>query len=330
MKKIIVGLVAAVAVQMGGHAQMHAQARQNTFFPAREGAVLEYKYFDRRGRALRDEWKNERWMRLTAEEVWLSEGEVVVNVGVANEAFERLKENPIVSSVIGDLSYGDVRATGGEVVMENMQWLFTGLPWMFADMPADVKVPEDMKDQAAHYRLELSATSRLPQSLGVGDSLPDETYRALFVEQLSEKAQAERDRNREEFRNEVALHGGPSFSMPRTMNIEVKATMRNRRVEGRERVTTPAGEFDCWKIAYELVGPEEGIVGMPGIGGRGGFIMIDADFGFSGGFSGGPQVRVGTRCVDYISPEVGLVRREKYTANGKRIEEVTELTGISG
>lgn len=56
-------------ILMAGLLFVAGAAEAHSFIPMREGVVLEYKYYDDKGRALRNEWDDERWLRLTVEKV---------------------------------------------------------------------------------------------------------------------------------------------------------------------------------------------------------------------------------------------------------------------
>jgi hypothetical protein len=81
---------------------------------------------------------------------------------------------------------------------------------------------------------------------------------------------------------------------------DMKMLIQNRKVEGRESITTPAGTFNCFKITYENV-TNSRIMGM--------------------------NSRVIGRGVEYYAPGVGNVRSEFYDDKG-RIQSYTVLSKI--
>lgn len=275
-----------------------------SFAPARKGAVLTYGYYDVKGKVLRDDYKDVRFLRFMVEEVW-TEGDTVVNFAIENEALARKIDFVLLKPAIEGLSYGDVRVTPTEVVFENMQWLFSPLPGWFAWLGEY----DDVDHYGTYVLEELSATSRLPRVMNIGDALPDENFRALFVEKLSEKMVEERERDREE-REVMRGFGRASRQRPIADSYEVTAKVRNRRVEGLERVSVPAGEWECWKISYESVGPVEKRVGMEW--------MHDDE----------REVAPAVKHVDYVSPEIGLVKREVYNNRGRKVVEIMQLDSI--
>lgn len=81
---------------------------------------------------------------------------------------------------------------------------------------------------------------------------------------------------------------GP-FPMKNTINI------LNRRVVGTETITTPAGTFECIKIAYD----------------------VESKFGF----------KVTSKAEDWYSKEAGLVQSKSYNSKGA-LQSYTQLTRI--
>lgn len=317
-----------------------AGASAQSYFPMREGAVLEYRYYDNKGKALKDPWRNDRWTRLAVEKMW---GDSIANVAIMDETFERLKNMEVVRSTIEGISYGDVRVTPTEVVFENVMWLFPSESLRM--MPEMDK--ESLKDQLAPLGgsigadfgeaflaetstdITLAATARLPRELHVGDTLPEARYRAEYQEVITKEAQDARKEAMGKVVDMIAQYapdqleqyggglesigaGAASFSV-------ISATVRNRVIEGFESIETPAGTFECWKIGYDLVGPTERYPNMP-----------DIDLSAFGIPNNNNEAPVILRHVDYLSPEVGLVRREKYNGTGRRIEEVMVLEKVRG
>ena len=69
--------------------------------------------------------------------------------------------------------------------------------------------------------------------------------------------------------------------VPMGMDMDIS----NRKVEGKESVTTPAGNFDCYKISYDT-------------------------------FSKMSFVKMNFRTVEYLSENSGIVKTESYKSNG--------------
>lgn len=76
--------------------------------------------------------------------------------------------------------------------------------------------------------------------------------------------------------------------------MNMRVLISDRKVEGTESVTTPAGTFDCFKISYN----------------------IETKFG----------IKIERRAVEWIAKNVGVVRTESY--KGDKLEARTELTRL--
>lgn len=69
----------------------------------------------------------------------------------------------------------------------------------------------------------------------------------------------------------------------------------NRKVEGKESITTPAGTWECWKITYD--GRFKATIGGPsGIG-----------------------IPVNFKSTEWLAPGFGIVKTETYNKNGKLV-----------
>jgi hypothetical protein len=319
MKKLL--LIAAFAAAVS---PVDAQ----TYFPMKKGAVLEYKYFDSDGKPLRDRYRNERWTRFGVEEVW---GDSVANVVIENETFARLTGVEAARDVIDGISYGDVRVTPTATVFENIMWTFMpeSLAITSADHDKAIDQNEMLKSVSEGVRIlaTVSATVSLPRELHVGDELPEVRYQAVFAEELPEETLAKRTELIDQAKQQIAQIDlgalDPSvrdmFELVNEMDVSKPtattqtAVIRNRRVVAQERL----GGYDCWKITYDIVGPTERTPGMPRFKvGANGMLQRDESvppiFGY----------------VDYISPEVGLVKREKLNFRGNKVEEVMSLVEV--
>ncbi len=289
-------------------------AGAQTFIPMKKGTVLEYKYYNNKGKQLRNEYRDERWLRFTVDEVW---GDTVANITVENENIARFAVmNKPLKRTTTELAYGDVSVTAAGVTFDNMRWLFPQVPSVFhfytvSDNGKNYTGGHFGSDGESYYRVELSAASFLPHELHVGDKLPDEQYRALFVEVMSEK----KLESREQLQDDLREHFNDN-APPASINIDDRASIINRRVEAFENVSVPAGVFECWKISYELVKPEFKVLGIPEEQLIKENIISD----------GPPEI---TKYIDYISPEVGLVKREKLNFRRNKAEETMVLTTIT-
>lgn len=77
--------------------------------------------------------------------------------------------------------------------------------------------------------------------------------------------------------------------------MTMKVKVYNRKVEAVEKVTTPAGTFDCAKITYD----------------------VDSKVGFS----------VSAKGIEWVSKNIGVVKSETYNSKGK-LQGYTVLTSI--
>lgn len=232
----------------------------------------------------------------------------MANVLVDNENLARpAAANEPMKRTVSEMSYGDISITEEGVIFENMWWIFPQIPYIFnfylIEPNGILNGDIFCSDGDSYYRVELSATSFLPHELQVGDKLPDERYSALFVEELSERQR----KMRKELSGSYALRTGDK--LPVTSNIQDRASIVNRRVDAFLSITVPAGDFECWKISYESVKPETKMLGLPE--------GVDT-------FVTDPMA---TKYIDYLSPEVGLVKREKLNWRGK-VEETMVLETI--
>lgn len=291
---------------------------QEPFFPMKEGTVVEYEFKDAKGRALRDQWRAERWMRLNVEQVW---GDTLANVHIENQELERLGKFEQLVPIIADLQYGDVLSTKTGVSFDNVQWYFSPVHQIFSYMRDDGRsyTPEDERDK---FHPVLSTTSHLPRGLKAGDTLPDEQIKVLYEHTMGEKKQARMREVADEINVETQMEGRLDFKMPDRFDLTVTGSITDRRVEGQEKVQTTAGEFECWKIAYNIVGPKHGVAGLPDK-------YVNLGDEPMGGNPDSPAPPTITPMIDYVSPLVGLVRRETLSDNCKKVVEVMEMKRIN-
>ena len=87
-----------------------------------------------------------------------------------------------------------------------------------------------------------------------------------------------------------------SFSTPGMSMMNMSTTIKNRKVEAIENITTPAGTFKCYKISYD----------------------IETDTFMK---------KVTSKAIQWYSENVGLVRTESYNKNGK-LDSYSVLTGL--
>lgn len=285
-------------------------ASAQTYFPMKKGAVLEYNYYKGKGKKeLRDEWSNIRWTRLTVEELW---GDSVANVVIENETLARMSADTTCVGIVDGLSYGDVVVKAGETSFDNVLWSFA--PAYFARWGTEDE----------HYLVNPSAAAPYPRAMNVGDTLPDVRYHAIFYEQLTDEERLERQKRRDDpSENSIDSYflraGMTPPKRPLTYDVEQTAMITKRYVDGIESVETPAGTFECYRITYEIVGPSERLIGHPTYHFENGIPRASYE-------DDEPPVII--KYVDYISPEVGLVKREKMNFRGRKAEETMVLQSV--
>ncbi|QSE97459.1 TapB family protein [Fulvivirga lutea] len=111
--------------------------------------------------------------------------------------------------------------------------------------------PQEMMESFEDMDLQIETENMvIPESLSVGDELPEAS---------------------------ITISGQIPFTM------ETKIT--DRKVQGIESITTPAGTFECYKISYKIITKTMMSIEMNG--------------------------------VDWIAKDVGMVKAESYKQNGK-------------
>jgi hypothetical protein len=129
----------------------------------------------------------------------------------------------------------------------------------------DARVAMPQEQMAAYKDMEVKAEEvfiEYPSNIAAGQSLKDLNFKMDIINK------------------------GSAFS-------SISLDQTNRKVEGKETVTTPAGTWDCWKIIYD--GRFRATIGGPtGIG-----------------------MPVNFKCTEWLAPGFGIVKTETYNKNGK-------------
>ena len=129
----------------------------------------------------------------------------------------------------------------------------------------DAKVAMPQEQMAAYKNMDVKADEvyiEYPASLSAGQSLKDANFKMDVINK------------------------GTAFST-------VTMDQTNRKVEGKETVTSAAGTWDCWKITYD--GRFKATIGGPaGIG-----------------------IPVNFKSTEWFAPGFGIVKTEAYNKNGK-------------
>jgi hypothetical protein len=119
-------------------------------------------------------------------------------------------------------------------------------------------INEDQMKALGNYELKVESDNlEIPSSLSAGQSLKDGTITLTAT----------------------------NAPMPMKMTVNI----HDRKVEGKESITTPAGTFECFKISSKATFKNQ--------------MGINMTFEFSS--------------IDWLAPKVGLVKTESYNKNGK-------------
>jgi hypothetical protein len=141
-----------------------------------------------------------------------------------------------------------------------------------ASIDVDMKMSISGDQMAAYKDMEVMADDaylNYPTKLKTGETLPDG-----------------------KFSMEIKNHGTPFSSIQYDVN--------NRKVENSEKIASPAGSWDCFKISYEAK-------------------MIIRTMGI--------PVPMNFKAYEWYAPGFGIVKTESYSKNGKLMGQ-TLLTGI--
>ena len=268
MKKILLSIVSLIFIVPGLMAQDY-------FFPARKGAELIYKYYDRNGREMKGAARGPKWTKFTVENVWPAEnGNITINVRIEDDYLKSLNTKNHERAYIDAMYYGDVKIEGDSVVLDNMHQL---LLKAYGAIPA--------KDaHTASVSINMTAAYTFPRKLSVGMKLSDrEVMNVVVTDYNSEKMN--------DIINSALLQMGLVGKATGHQNRKFTAKMTGRKVEALEKIETPAGSFECYKMNYLL---DEKRIGS-------GFQTI-------------------TSYAEWISPKIGLVKRERYDKRGRTEE----------
>jgi len=123
-------------------------------------------------------------------------------------------------------------------------------------------IPKDMFGSDADIEFELEGDYlELPESLEIGQSLKDGMIEG-----------------------KMTMEGNPAMA-----NMTMSVKIFNRKVEAKEDITTPAGNFNCYKISYDMESSTK-VMGM--------------------------NNKVNLKGVDYVSEGTGVVKTESYNKKG--------------
>ena len=133
-------------------------------------------------------------------------------------------------------------------------------------------IPKDMFGSDSDISFEMEGDYlELPKSLEIGQTLKDGMIEG-----------------------KMTMEGNPAMA-----NMDMTIKIYNRKVEAKEDITTPAGNFSCYKISYDM----ESSTKVMGINNK-----------------------VNLKGVDYISEGVGVIRTESYNKKSN-LSSYSLLTG---
>lgn len=257
---------------------------QSYYFPVQKGAQLAYKHYDSRGREARDDDKKPMWTTYTVEDVWhRDDGNITINVLIENQQTFGLDRTIYEGVYIDNMIYGDVKIMGDSVILDNMHGLLLrGL----GNVPQKDPTYERMK-------IKMDAVMSFPRELYVGLTLPDRTVMYAEITKYNTLKEAQRIYNEW---NSALISMGINDLSPlsdfMTSFGRRRAEIKNWRVDKQENITTPAGSFNCYKITYDLEEYE-----------LRGYMHVSS--------------LLITSRIEWVSPEIGLVKREEYLRKNK-------------
>jgi hypothetical protein len=133
-------------------------------------------------------------------------------------------------------------------------------------------IPKDMFGGDTDIEFEMEGDYlEFPKSLDVGQSLKDGMING-----------------------KMTMEGNPAMA-----NMTLSVKIFNRKVEAKEDITTPAGNFTCFKISYDMESSTK-VMGM--------------------------NNKVNLKGIDYVSEGIGVIKTESYNKKGD-LSSYSLLTG---
>lgn len=133
-------------------------------------------------------------------------------------------------------------------------------------------IPKDMFGGDSDIEFEMEGDYlEIPKNLEIGQSLKDGMIKG-----------------------KMTMEGNPAMA-----NMTLSVKIFNRKVEAKEDITTPAGNFSCYKISYDMESSTK-VMGM--------------------------NNKVNLKGVDYLSEGVGVIKTESYNKKGS-LSSYSLLTG---
>ncbi|MCC8173659.1 MAG: hypothetical protein LIO65_04535 [Odoribacter sp.] len=136
----------------------------------------------------------------------------------------------------------------------------------------------EMDSQNTSFDFEQIQKMSIPVKFKVGQELPDYTIMDMSMSLSTNIPDMDT--------SEVETS---EVGMSKMMDMSVVSEYKNRKIEKKEKIKTPCGKFSCYKMTFDNVTT----VGM-------------------GIFTNTVQEKV----IEWVSPQIGMVKMEKYDENG--------------
>jgi len=239
-------------------------AQDASFIPTKEGAVCTYKYFDAKGKPQTiKKTKEETFCRYTVKKV--TEKANGTHIEILNETnmFDELEQNEINAKLMEDVKKMNFRIENNTLYADNLLAKTNAL--------LSSQFEKMASDQMKMNIITEGQQARIPLNLSVGKTLPEEEIMKITVKMTGMM----------------------------NMTFHTTTTYKNRKVEAKENITTPAGTFNCYKLRYDL--------------------ETKTDMGMM-------KQQNTRKIVEWLSPEIGTVKQETYNQKGK-LESTMLLSG---
>jgi len=230
-------------------------AQNTSFIPTKEGATCTYKYLNAKGKPqISKKTKEEIFLRYTVTAV--TEKSDGAHIEILNETnlLDELEQSEINTQLMEDIKTMNFRIENNILYADNLLAKTNALmSSQFDKMSSgDMKADITIKGQQV----------RIPLDLSVGQTLPEEEVMNVIIKMTGVMS----------------------------MTFNITTTFKNRKVETKEDITTPAGTFSCYKVSYDLEGKMD--MGMMKQGAT-------------------------QKIIEWLSPEIGTVKQETYNPKGK-------------
>lgn len=237
-------------------------AQTASFIPLKKGVVCTYKYFNSKGKPeIVKGSKEEAFLRQTVVDVETEGNATVVTLSCESNQVDNIDYG---EQIVEDLKNLKFRIEDNVLYADNIMAKTSALlSSEFEKMSSD-NMKVDIKIDGQQ--------TQIPLDLSIGQILPDE----------------------EVMKTTIKMSGMMS------MTFYTITTYRNRKVEAKEDVATPAGTFNCFKISYDL----EAAMDM------------------------GMMKQSSTeKVIEWLSPEIGMIKTERYSEK-RKLSSTTVLSEV--